>query len=306
MKRILDLNRSDLEKMSKDDKLLSMALGEGRTLVTEVISSVTPALWDISNVELAAAFGSDMILLNTYNVDHPFIEGLPEIEGMSPIEVVKRYTGLMVGVNLEPVDLEADDVVARLDIDKGRRASRENIGKLIEQGADLVLLTGNPGTGVKNDKIIESIRLISEDFKDDIIIAAGKMHASGSIKESGENIVSRHIVNDFIEAGTDIVLLPCPGTVPGIGVEYVKDLVKFIHSRSKLAMTSIGTSQEGADEETIRRLAIYAKMAGTDLHHIGDCGMPPGMASPENILAYSIAIRGKRHSYRRMARSIER
>ncbi len=47
------------------------------------------------------------------------------------------------------------------------------------------------------------------------------------------------------------------------------------------------------------------KMAGTDIHHLGDTGYF-GMALPENIMAYSIAVRGVRHTYHRMACSIER
>lgn len=70
-------------------------------------------------------------------------------------------------------------------------------------------------------------------------------------------------------------------------------------------MTTIGTSQEGADAETIREIALLCKMTGTDLHHIGDAGYP-GIAVPENILRYSLAIRGRRHTYRRMARSVNR
>ena len=46
-------------------------------------------------------------------------------------------------------------------------------------------------------------------------------------------------------------------------------------------------------------------MAGTDIHHIGDSGYV-GMALPENIMAYSVAIRGIRHTYRRIAQSIRR
>ena len=47
------------------------------------------------------------------------------------------------------------------------------------------------------------------------------------------------------------------------------------------------------------------KMAGADIHHIGDTGVP-GMALPQNILAYSIAIRGERHTYHKMALSVNR
>lgn len=72
-----------------------------------------------------------------------------------------------------------------------------------------------------------------------------------------------------------------------------------------LTITAIGTSQEGADIDTIRQLALMCKMTGTDIHHLGDAGYA-GMSLPENIQAYSIAIRGIRHTYHRMASSIHR
>jgi len=46
-------------------------------------------------------------------------------------------------------------------------------------------------------------------------------------------------------------------------------------------------------------------MAGADIQHIGDAGYG-GMALPENILALSKVIRGRRHTYRRMALSVNR
>ncbi|OPZ57052.1 MAG: hypothetical protein BWY88_01267 [Synergistetes bacterium ADurb.Bin520] len=67
----------------------------------------------------------------------------------------------------------------------------------------------------------------------------------------------------------------------------------------------MGTSQEGSDEGTIRALALACKMAGADLHHLGDSGYS-GMALPENLMAYSVALRGRRHAYRRMATSPRR
>ena len=108
-----------------------------------------------------------------------------------------------------------------------------------------------------------------------------------------------------IAGGADIILLPAPGTVPGITQEYAHRLIEVVHSRGRLALTAIGTSQEGADTDTIKRIALMCKMAGTDIHHLGDTGYF-GMALPENIMAYSIAVRGVRHTYHRMACSIER
>jgi len=81
--------------------------------------------------------------------------------------------------------------------------------------------------------------------------------------------------------------------------------VRIVHSKGALAMLTIGTSQEGADEATIRQIALNSKMAGADIYHIGDTGFY-GIAVPENIKTYSIVIRGRCHTYVRMATSILR
>jgi hypothetical protein len=305
VKRILDLSFSDIKNMKKEEKLLSIKTGEGRTIVSEIISIAPPLLLDVSNVELASAFGADILLLNVYDVDNPKVEGVPVKKAEKVIEKIKDLTGRMIGVNLEPVDLD-EKVYDRIKLPKGRIATVSNAKRLVEQGVDMILLTGNPKTGVSNNQILKSIEKIKEAIGDEIIIAAGKMHGSGSVKETGSNIINKELIGNFIAAGADIILLPAPGTVPGMTVEYIKELVDYVHSLDKITMTSIGTSQEGADEYTIRNIAIYSKMTGTDIHHIGDCGISPGMAIPENIMTYSIAIKGKRHTYRRMARSVNR
>ncbi|WP_341878247.1 haloacid dehalogenase-like hydrolase [Defluviitalea saccharophila] len=306
MKRILDLNASDLASMDKKEKLLSIKAAEGRTLVSEVIGVFPPILYDVSNVEVACAFGADIILLNFYDVDNPKVLGLPTEEGESVIKEIKRLTGRMVGINLEPVDENAVVIDERASLPKGRTASVENVQKAIAHGADMVVLTGNPKTGVTNEEILKKINEISSAVGNEIIIAAGKMHAAGSSDESGKGLIDKETVLQFIKAGTDILLLPAPGTVPGMTVEYIKDLVDFAHENGCMTMTTIGTSQEGADQDTIKSIALYSKMTGTDMHHIGDSGMSPGIATPENIMTYSIAIKGKRHTYRRMARSVNR
>ena len=180
-----------------------------------------------------------------------------------------------------------------------------NAEKAYDMGVNMILLTGNPGNGVSNKAIVNSLKTISKKLGTKIILAAGKMHASGIITEGAENIITKEDIKSFREAGADIILLPAPGTVPGITMEYVRNLISYTHSLGALAITAIGTSQEGADLNTIRQIALMCKMAGTDIHHIGDSGYP-GMATPENIQAYSVAIRGVRHTYHRIAISINR
>lgn len=172
-------------------------------------------------------------------------------------------------------------------------------------GVDMIVLTGNPGVGVDNEAIIQALSRLKEAVEDRVILTAGKMHASGIISEAGEKILTEKDVEAFVDAGADVILLPAPGTVPGITMEYAGNLIRKAHEKGALAMTTIGTSQEGADEATVRQIALMCKMAGADIHHIGDSGYM-GMALPENITAYSVAIRGKRHTYRRMAMSLLR
>lgn len=131
------------------------------------------------------------------------------------------------------------------------------------------------------------------------------MHGAGVVRESGSAIISEEDVAWFASQGADIVLVPAPGTVPGMSQQKVTALIECAHASGVMAMTAVGTSQEGADINTIRQIALMSKMAGADLHHIGDTGYM-GMALPENILAYSIAIRGVRHTYTRRARLVNR
>lgn len=305
-KRMLDCTASDLKNFTKDDYLNSIAGSEGRVLACECIGITMPVLVDVTNAEAAAAFGADVLLLNMFDVDKPVINGLPKTAPEETVRELKRLTGRMIGINLEPVESAAGENAGTLwEMSSGRMATVDNAVKASEMGVDMVLLTGNPGNGVSNQAITDSLKAISARLKDKLILAAGKMHASGVMGEGGENIITKKDIREFIDAGADIILLPAPGTVPGITMEYVRELIAYAHGKGALTITAIGTSQEGADTDTIKRIALMCKMAGTDIHHIGDTGFA-GMALPENIMAYSVAIRGVRHTYHRMAASVNR
>lgn len=308
MKRILDCHASDFQQMTKQELLEAIAGGEGRTIACETIGSIMPMLGDITNCEFAAAMGADLLLLNVFDVKKPYIAGLPNTEPGEVVRKLKELTGRPIGINLEPVE-ETGDVQVEEDhmwaMTEGRKATLENAKRAAEMGVDFILLTGNPGNGVSNGAILSALSMIKKELGDQVILAAGKMHASGVLSEAAEKILTKDEIQEFAKAGADIILMPAPGTVPGITMEYVRSLVGEAHAAGCLTMTSIGTSQEGADRETIRQIALMCKMAGTDIHHLGDSGYG-GVALPENIQAYSIAIRGIRHTYRRMSDSIAR
>ena len=308
MKRILDCYSSDFSRFGREELLYAMKNAEGRTIACETICSIQPMLGDITNAEFAAAMGADILLLNIFDVHAPAIRGLPKTEPQNVIHKLKELTGRPVGINLEPVE----QVLSSLDPEEnmwamtdGRKATLENARKAADMGVNMILLTGNPGVGVTNAAIVQTLQLYKKELGDRLVLAAGKMHASGIMAEGAEKIITQEDIKSFAQAGADIILLPAPGTVPGITMEYIRGLVNYAHSLGCLTITAIGTSQEGADVATIRQIALMCKMTGTDIHHLGDSGYG-GMALPENIQAYSIAVRGIRHTYRRMAASVNR
>lgn len=305
MKRILDCRASDFRSMGKQELLAAIAGAEGRTLACETIGSLTPMLGDVTNAEFAAAMGADILLLNLFDVKNPVIHGLPPTPPQDVIRKLKELTGRPIGINLEPVEQSLGEEGSMWALTDGRKATLENARLAADMGVNFLLLTGNPGIGVTNEAIVQTLRLFRQELGDRLILAAGKMHASGILSEGAEQILTPRDVESFAEAGADILLLPAPGTVPGITVEYARELVSLAHRLGMLTITAIGTSQEGADVATIRQIALMCKMTGTDIHHLGDAGYG-GISLPENIQAYSVAIRGIRHTYRRMAASPNR
>lgn len=307
VKRLIDTTARELAGYGRADVLASIRGSEGRVLAAEMIAPAMAAVHDVSNPELAAAMGADLLVVNLLDVQSPAVHAVDAAPG-DVVREIKRLTGRLVAVNLEPVDPQADRAT---DDDfgpgekGGRLATPENVVAAVALGVDAIVLTGNPGMGVTNDSLARAVGSVRDAVGDAVVLMAGRMHAAGSVSQAGSRLVDDASLEGFVAAGADVVLLPAPGTVPGCHEALVRGWVETVHAAGALTMTTIGTSQEGADIDTIRRIALMAKMTGTDVHHLGDCGLF-GIALPENMLAYSIAIRGRRHTYRRMAMSLAR
>lgn len=267
MKRILDCGREDFEQIEGPELIEAIRRSEGRTLLCEVLSPAPPLVDGVMNVEVLRAFGADLILLNKSSDD-----GLAEL---------KHRLGRPVGVNVEPSE----------DLPGHRRASRENLERL--KGADFLVVTANPDTEICTEEVVSTVETVRETVTG-VPIFAGKMHGSG-----GQGMVSKQEITCL--AGTsDAVLIPAPGTVPGSREKTVAELADAVRASGALTIATVGTSQEGSDPETVRDIALAAKRAGADVLHLGDAGMS-GIAEPANLMAASLAIRGRRHTYRRMA-----
>ena len=267
MKRILDCGPAEFRKMDGSALLESVRSSEGRTLMCEVLWPAPPLVDGVSNAEVVTAFGADLVLLNKF-------------EG-TDIASLKARLGRPVGVNVEPSERVPDY----------RQASRENLEDL--KDADFLVITANPDAEIDVPEMLSAAELVREVLPG-VPVFAGKMHGSG-----GRGMVGREEVVRLADA-SDAVLVPAPGTVPGSREALVAELVDASHAAGALAVATVGTSQEGADAGTVRDLALAAKRAGADVLHLGDMGAF-GVSDPMNVLAASLAIRGRRHTYRRMA-----
>ncbi|MDW4099538.1 haloacid dehalogenase-like hydrolase [Staphylococcus saprophyticus] len=297
VKRLLSANASEIVEMTATELKQSIKASDGRVVLSENVVTRTPVIPDITNAELARAFGADLILLNGLDAFDPKVVNVDEDKQV--INELRRLVCRPIGVNLEPVDKTATMSEEKLNIVEGRQASSKTVKALEKLGINFICMTGNPGTGVTNDKIVNAISEKRKHFTG--LIIAGKMHSAGV----DEPVITETYVDQFIDAGADIILVPSIGTVPGFDEEQLKNIVKAVHRREGLVMSAIGTSQESSDPSTIRDFAIRNKICGVDIQHIGDAGYC-GLAPVNNIFELSKAIRGERHTVSMIARSIQR
>lgn len=297
MKRLLSSYASDYKNMSAQDLKKSIIASEGRTILAETVVTAPPLLEGVTNAEVMTAFGSDLIVLNEFDVFKREIVGMETVE--NPIQQIKDWVGRPIGINLEPVDLEVIVHDEQVQISPGRAVSKESLKAAENLGVDFIMLTGNPATGVSMASIEQAVAKTKEHYSG--LVFAGKMHGAGM----AEDIINIAQLERFMEQGADGVLIPASGTAPGVTEEAAHKATKAIHQLGGLVISTIGTSQESADSGTIREIGLSNKRVGIDVHHIGD-GDYGRMPAPENIMQLGLTIRGKRHTYFKMSQSLNR
>lgn len=283
--------------MTNEDLKTSIIASEGRTILAETVVTSPPLLEGVTNAEVMTAFGADLIVLNEFDVFKKEIIGMEATD--NPIQQIKEWIGRPVGINLEPVDQDAFVHDEQVTLSAGRLVSKESLKEASKLGIDFIMLTGNPATGVSMEAIEKACKLTKKHYTG--LVFAGKMHGAGL----AEDIIDIKQLENFITQGADGVLIPASGTAPGVTEEASFKATKAIHQLGGIVISTIGTSQEGADKETIREIGLSNKRAGIDIHHIGD-GDYGRMPAPENILQLGLTIRGKRHTYFKMSQSLNR
>ncbi|MEU5898457.1 DUF7916 family protein [Streptomyces venezuelae] len=288
--RILDLDRERLAALRGHALTASVAAAEGRTMVAEVFADRAalvpmPGMPGVHNAELVAAFGADIVVLNlierAWDGERLTLPGLGTFTSLTDLAA---YIGRPVGINLEPGD-----------VPEIRRAKPEYAKRLIDMGAAMLCLTANPGTGGSYAGLARVTEELRAGLGDDVALWSGKMHHAGHPER-----VTVERLTSLVEAGADGVVLPLPGTLPGVTKELAAEAVAAVQDAGAVVMGAIGTSQEGSHANVVPQLALTAKEVGIDAHHFGDSFLP-GMCDPEVMYDYSVAIRGRRHTWNRMA-----
>ncbi len=303
-KRLLDFGGQDFLNVSPIDLKQSILASEGRVIMAENVPVENTLLTGVTNAEIERAAGADLILFNVLDLFNPQIKGIPEdIDSKCHIEWIRKAIARPIGINLEPVDVDAKMNEGRTDIVNGRKVSVETLKLAEKYGFSFICLTGNPGTGVSNNAIKSSVKIAKEHYSG--LIIAGKMHGAGV----DEPVMNLEIAKGFIDVGIDILLVPAPYTVPCFMEKDLREIVDMVKDFNKgktindkvLIMTANGTSQDSSDIDTIKKIGLTSKACGADLQHIGDSFN--GCCLPENIFALGQAIRGRRHQLVMMSKS---
>lgn len=288
--RILDLDRDQLAALRGRDLTRAVAAAEGRTMVAEVFAeraalSPHPDGRGVHNAELVAAFGADIVVLNlierAWDGERLRLPGLGEFTSFTELAQV---IGRPIGVNLEPGD-----------VPEIRRATPHGARRLVDMGAAMLCITANPGTGGSYAGMARVTEQLRTALGPDAALWSGKMHHAGHPER-----VTVPALTALVDAGADGVVMPLPGTLPGVTRELAAEAVAAVQDAGAIVMGAIGTSQEGSHTDVAPHLALTAKECGYDAHHFGDSYLP-GMCDPELLYAYAVAVRGRRHTWNRMS-----
>ena len=247
-----------LTDASRQEMVDAIRAASGRVIIGETVTFKQSMIDGVSNAELLKSWGCDMVTINHYNVDFPMVPGVnstPEgirqfgkvfneagAPGCKPdtkviessfqntfwqfgfgvtIGTVKRLAGIPVGMTLEPVDVDSDYPSARI-------ATAENARRGMDQGASYITVIRTPTMSA--DAFARCVAEVRSGVQDRGLVKAGKMPWGGaSFLVQADQFVTEEEIRQLAEAGADVIILPSPGTVPGLTIELVAKWVRVVH-----------------------------------------------------------------------------
>lgn len=327
IKRLLNCSPKEMLALKPAELKDAIRMSEGRTVSALARTRGNNYIQYVTNAEVCAGFGADIVVMDTYNPKAPLFPGLPSKnpEDDEPfreiqIQIGKGWTAReirnMIGRPLGATLILNSPAYGGQSVDTGFADSKkgyvagnplhdwDDLEICIEQGFDIVMIGGWCG----EKQLVETTREAVKRAKGRVLIFSGVPHGPGLIYAQNSpydlrELMTPHFAAALADAGADIIDMPAAGSLPGFTMDYVGKIVDAAHAGGAIINAGIHNSQEGTDEETIRRLAIDNKTMGVDMYMLGDAGVNENMGLPEVINALCIAVKGHRHTYRRMAES---
>lgn len=299
--RILDAAPRELLAMNGAALKVSIAAAEGRTIAAEVIAPYQSPVDGVTHGEIAAVMGADLVILDQYDTLQPQISGAPAdlLSQPAPLYAYAELIGRPVGLNLIVADARQGAFLG------GRLVNPANVERAVKQGCRIINLYTRPKIGGTHEGMLAAARMIHEVAGDDALLI-GVPSFSRPAPRSAE--ATRAYYEDalaLVAAGCAGIALPMPGSKQGWAFDAAAAIVDAVRGAGALAWLFLTGSIEGAPEALITQMALQAKQIGADAYRIDEAGLS-GMPVPENILAFSLAIRGRQHTFRRMASSRQR
>ncbi|MEX2805475.1 hypothetical protein AB3329_10315 [Streptococcus sp. H31] len=305
--RLISATGSDFKKFSPMDLKESIRKSEGRVIMGQHLLFDSKGLVrGVTNSEVMFAFGADMVMLNTMDLDvESHNLGLQGLSYQELKQRCKRPIGIYMGCPKKGFSTADKNKLYRVE---GMLCTPNHVEKCVQMGVDFIVLGGNPGSGTSIKDVVDCTRWIKEKYGNQLFVFAGKWEDGTTEPVLGDSLANfqgrddKEIIKKLIDAGADCIDLPAPGSRQGISVEHIQELVQFIHTYKSgtLAMVFLNSSVEGSDSDTVRLIALKMKETGADIHAIGDGGFS-GCSSPENIYQLSVSIKGRPYTYFRMA-----
>ena len=295
--RVIDAQASDFAAMNGAQLAESIAMAEGRTIGAEVISTYESPVEGVSKGEICAAMGADMIIFDRYDCHKPIFHGAPETiqTSQTPLRDYGRLVGLPVGVNIIVAEASAQDT--------GQYYNVRNFETLVQQGVDIVFIYAIADEGGTIKDLCTCIRDIRSKYGDEILLVAVPFYTLLPDPDDDAHCKQHaEALRAVIDAGSQMICLATPGTSQGWRSDQTAKLVDLSHRAGGLVWSVITGSIEGSPPDVIHRLALENKMLGIDAVRVDEAGLS-GMPLPESVYEFSLALRGKRHTYRRMASS---
>jgi hypothetical protein len=221
------------------------------------------------------------------------------LQDSAPLAAYQKLLGRPVGINMIMADETEGAFLG------GRLVTPTNVDRAVQHGARVIFLYMRPQIGGTHAQMVERARQIKTAHTDPAMLIGVPTFSKPAPRSSDAIAAYQQEARDLLAAGCEGIGLPMPGTKAGWTVEAASTIVDHIHQQNGLAWLFITASIEGAPQEVMYQLALLAKSIGADAYRIDEAGLA-GMPSPENILAFSLAIRGRQHTFRRMAASILR